>query len=66
MLPELAKLSSVRMPLPAVFDIVMLPELVMVPPALLRMPLPPVFDIVMMPELSKVPPKLRKLLLAEF
>jgi len=35
------------MPMPAIFDIVMVPELLMMPPLLLKMPLPSVFDIVM-------------------
>jgi len=47
--------------LPPEFDIVMVPELVKVPPFL--MPTPPEFDIVMVPlaELVKVPPESLKM-----
>jgi len=55
-----------RMPLlPLVFDVVMVPELVMVPPRL-KMPLPPEFDIVMVSVLSMVPPLLKMPMPAEF
>jgi len=32
-------------------------DIVMMPPLLMKMPLPPVFDIVMSPELLMVPPE---------
>jgi len=55
MVPELLMVSWLRMPSPAVFDIVMMAKLLKVPGELLKMPLPPVFDIVMVLELVKVP-----------
>jgi len=58
MVPELMIVPpKLKMPLPPVFDIVMLPVavLLMVPPTLLRMPLPPEFSIVMVAELEMVP-----------
>jgi len=50
-------LKSLRMPVPPVFDIVMVPVAVLetTPLTLLTMPKPAEFDIVMMPELVRVP-----------
>jgi len=58
---ELLMVPELTMPAPLVFDIVMMPELLMIPLGLKMPALLPVFDIVMVPELvlSMVPPLLR-------